>query len=124
MGAASNESDGGDTLKDIWWEGSSKDDLLAFPEAAKHDMGYQLHRVQTGRDPDDWKPLKHLGKGVTGVYEIRLSIERNIYRTAYGVKFGDVIAVLHCWQKKTQTTAQSDKELIVARYRSVKERFG
>jgi phage-related protein len=36
-------------------------------------------------------------------------------------KFGDSVVVLHCWQKKTQTTSKSDKGLIVARYREAKE---
>jgi len=87
-------------------------------------MGYQIHLVQTGEMPDDWKPLSKLGKGISGVYEIRLSIDSNIYRTAYVTKFGNVVAVLHCWQKKTHATAQSDRDLIVKRYRSVQEKFG
>lgn len=108
-------------LKEVAWIGSSKVDLSAFPDKAKGDMGYQIHLVQKGEDPDDWKPLKHLGKGISGVNEIRLSSDGNIYRTAYVAKFGDRIAVLHCWQKKTQTTTQSDKDMIVARYREAKE---
>jgi phage-related protein len=108
-------------LKDVAWVGSSKADLSAFPSKVKVDMGYQIHLVQTGQKADDWKPLKNLGKGILGVYEIRLSTDGDIFRTAYVTKFGDCIAVLHCWQKKTQTIAQSDKELIVARYREAKE---
>ncbi len=110
-----------DEVKDIWWEGTSKDDLLEFPVDARHLMGYQLHIVQCGDMPEDWKPLKNLGKGITGVYEIRISVEKNIYRTAYVTKFSDVVTVLHCWQKKTQQTSQADKDLIVSRYRSAKE---
>lgn len=110
-------------LKDVAWVGSSKTDLSAFPSKAKVDMGYQIHLVQAGQEADDWKPLKHLGKGVSGVYEIRLSSDGNIFRTACVTKFGNFIAVLHCWQKKTQTTAQSDKDVIVARYREAKERL-
>jgi len=110
-----------DELKDIWWEGSSKDDLMAFPDDAKHLMGYQLHIVQSGEMPDDWKPLKGLGKDVTGIYEIRINVDKNIYRSAYVTKFSGVVAVLHCWQKKTQQTSQADKELIVSRYRSARE---
>jgi len=110
-----------DEVKDIWWEGTSKTDLLEFPTEARHLMGYQLHIVQCGEMPEDWKPLKHLGKGVTGVYEIRISVEKNLYRTAYVTKFSDVVTVLHCWQKKTQQTSQTDKDLIVSRYRSAKE---
>jgi len=53
-----------DDLKDIWWEGTSKSDLSEFPDDARHLMGYQLHIVQSGEMPDDWKPLKNLGKGI------------------------------------------------------------
>ncbi len=84
-------------------------------------MEYQLHILQCGDMPEDWKPLKYLGKGVTGVYEVRITVEQNIHRTACVSKFADVIAVLHCWQKKTQKTSQADKDLIVSRYRSAKE---
>lgn len=108
-------------LKSVAWVGSSRVDLSAFPAKARADMGYQIHLVQTGREADDWKPLKHLGKGVSGVYEIRLSFGGGIFRTAYVTKFGDSVVVLHCWQKKTQTTSKSDKGLIVARYREAKE---
>ncbi len=108
-------------LQDIWWEGTSKDDLIAFPPDARQEMGYQLHLLQLGQQPDDWKPLKDLGKGISGVYEIRISVSSNIYRTAYVTKFGDIVTVLHCWQKKSQTTTQADKRLIVDRYKSVQE---
>lgn len=108
-------------MKDIWWAGSSKEDLKAFPTDARHDMGYQIHLVQSGEMPENWKPLKGLGKGIAGVYEIRITVDKNTYRTAYITKFSDVVAVLHCWQKKTTQTAQADKDLIVARYRSAKE---
>ncbi len=56
-----------------------------------------------------------------GVYEIRLSIDKNIYRTAYVAKFSDVVCVLHCWQKKTQATSDNDKAVIVKRYREAKD---
>jgi phage-related protein len=104
-------------------EGSSFEDLMAFPPEARHRMGYQLHLVQSGEMPEDWKSLKHLGRGISGVYEIRLAFDKNIYRTAYVAKFGDMVAVLHCWQKKTQTTADSDKALIAKRYKAVKDYF-
>lgn len=71
--------------------------------------------------PEDWKPLKNLGKNITGVYEIRVSIDKNIFRTAYVAKFASKVAVLHCWQKKTQATSKTDLEIIAARYRSAKE---
>ena len=110
-----------DELADIWWEGSSKEDLAAFPADSRHAMGYQLHLVQSGDMPEDWKPLNNLGKGILGVYEIRISIDASIYRTAYVTKFADVITVLHCWQKTTRATSLKDKQLIARRYRSAQE---
>ena len=53
--------------------------------------------------------------------EIHISEESNIFRTAYVAKFADTVAVLHCWQKKTQKTSESDKALIVKRYKAVEE---
>ena len=109
------------TLKDILWEGNSYEDLMSFPPNVRHDIGYQLHLVQSGQMPTDWKPLAKLGKGISGVYEIRVSDEGNIFRTAYVAKFEETVVVLHCWQKKTQATSEKDRELIIARYKSAKE---
>ena len=105
-------------MKDLRWQGSSYQDYLKFPEESQDDLGYQLHLLQTGRTPRDWKSLKNLGKGISGVYEIRNSTSSDIYRVAYIAKIADAIVILHSWQKKTQTTAKSDIELIVDRYRS------
>ena len=112
-------------LKDILWEGNSYEDLMSFPQEVRHDLGYQLHLVQSGEMPQDWKVLSGLGlglgKGVSGVYEIRISEGNNIFRTAYVAKFADTVAVLHCWQKKTQKTSESDKAIIVQRYKAAQE---
>jgi len=110
-----------DDLRDILWEGTSVEDLMAFPQSVRHDIGYQLHLVQSGQMPKDWKVLNGLGKGITGVYEIRISGGSDIFRTAYVAKFANAIAVLHCWQKKSQSTSDSDKALIVKRYKAAKE---
>ena len=110
-----------DDMRDIWWVGSSLDDLREFPDETKQAFGYQLHRVQSGEMPQDWKPLNGLGKGITVVYEIRVSVDGDTYRTAYVAKFGNTVAVLHCWQKKTQKTAKPDLEIIAERYRTAKD---
>ena len=49
-----------DDVSDIWWEGTSLNDLRQFPEQVKHSVGFQLFRVQSGDMPEDWKPLKKL----------------------------------------------------------------
>ena len=110
-------------MKIIYFEGSSLDDLRSMPKAARLVLGFQLEQVQLGKEPKNWKPLTGLGKGITGVREIRVEIDTNIFRSAYVAKLGDAIVVLHCWNKKTRKTSQSDLKIIVSRYRSVQERF-
>ena len=108
-------------LKPIWWIGQSKDELLAFPKDAMQDAGYQLHRLQEGNEPQDWRPLTGLAKGITGVYEIRIRLDDAIFWVAYVARFSNCITVLHCWQKTTQATAKPNKAIIIKRYREVKE---
>lgn len=110
-------------FKPIFWVGASKEELLSFPEDALQDAGYQLHRLQQGDEPLDWKPLKHLRKGITGVYEIRIWEDNATYRVAYVTKFGNYVSVLHCWQKTTQTTDQKNRRLIISRYKDAKEKL-
>jgi phage-related protein len=38
-------------VKRIVWLGDSLDRLREFPEDARHEAGYQLERIQAGRDP-------------------------------------------------------------------------
>ncbi len=108
-------------MSDLYWCGSSLGDLRAFPKSAKISLGREIDRLEHGALPINYKPLKSLGKGITGVYEIRTSDDGKIYRVAYVAKFGDDIVILHCWNKKTQTTSESDKKLIVKRYREFQE---
>ena len=88
--------------------GSSKADLKAFPAAVMDDMGHQLFLVQCGLEPDDWKPVTTVG---TGVKEIRVKDDAGIFRTVYLATRPEAVYVLHCFQKKTQQTAQRDIEL-------------
>ena len=37
----------------------------------------------------------------------------------YVAKFEDAVYVLHCFQKKSQTTAKQDKKIAETRYRAV-----
>jgi phage-related protein len=38
--------------------------LRDFPVDARQDAGYQLDKVQRGLQPDDFKPMPTIGKGV------------------------------------------------------------
>ena len=106
-------------MKNLKFVGSSLDDLRAFPVKARQAAGYQLHQVQGGMDPDDWKPLTTVGPGVR---EIRIHSEGQ-YRILYVAKFGDAIVVLHAFQKKTQKTPQRDIELAKNRYKVLKDQY-
>lgn len=61
-------------MKNLYFEGSSLDELQALPTRAKQVIGFQLERIQLGKDPVNWKPLNGLGKGITGVREIRVGL--------------------------------------------------
>ena len=57
--------------------GTAKNDLSEFPEAAKSRAGYELFMVQVGREPDDWKPMNAVGRGVK---EIRIRDASGAFR--------------------------------------------
>ena len=103
-------------FKEIRWIGSAYDDLLGFPHAARRDAGFQLNRVQAGLDPADWKPFNDVGAGTR---EIRIRDASGIFRVMYVAKFDEAVYVLHCFQKKTQTTSKQDKDIAEARYRAL-----
>jgi len=104
-------------MNELIWQGSSYDDLKAFPMDAKQNAGFQLHKVQQGDDPNDWKPMPRIGKGVR---EIRIKVESGEFRVIYIANIGQRIYVLHCFQKKTQQTSQRDIALAQARFKAIK----
>ena len=87
--------------------------LREFPEDARHDAGYQLDKVQRGEQPDDFKPMPNIGKGVE---ELRVWDDSGTYRVIYTARLADAVYVLHAFQKKTQATAKRDVALARKRY--------
>lgn len=98
--------------KPVVFLGSALNDLREFSRTARREAGYQLDRVQTGRAPEDWKPMATVGHGVK---EIRIRDADGAFRVIYLAKLADAVYVLHCFQKKTEQT--SDKEIQLARKR-------
>lgn len=86
--------------------------MREFPEGARHDAGFQLERVQRGEQPDDFKPMPGIGRGVE---EIRVQDNSGIYRVVYTARLADAVYVLHAFQKKTQATTRRDIDLARAR---------
>ncbi len=60
-----------------------------------------------------------MGTVGSGVREIRIRDASGAFRVIYVAKFADIIYVLHCFQKKTETTAKPDIDLAVERYRNL-----
>jgi phage-related protein len=61
------------SLRPLCWWGSSRADIRSWPRDAKHIAGQQLHLVQSGGEPLDWKAMPTVG---LGVYEIRIRTRR------------------------------------------------
>lgn len=100
-------------MKAVVFLGDSLKCLRDFPEDARHDAGYQLDKVQRGEQPDDFKPMPSIGKGVE---EIRVRDDSGAYRVIYSARMADAVYVLHAFQKKTQATSKQDID-------TAKERF-
>ena len=104
-------------MKDVRFVSSSLNDLRAFPKAPRQDMGRQINRVQQGLDPQDWKPMPRVGRGVR---EIRIRDESNNYRCMYVKNIGDAVYVLHVFRKKSQKTAAKDIEAAKSRLKALR----
>lgn len=95
------------SVKPIVWVGSTLERLRAFPDAARRDVGHQLHLVQSGLEPADWKPMSSVGPGV---FEIRVHAGGE-FRAFYVTKQTDAVYVLHAFEKKTQKTRRADVDI-------------
>src|SRR5476651_1792362 len=100
-------------MKQLYFIGDSAKRLRAFNRDARQDAGFQLDRVQRGEQPDDFKPMPSIGKGVE---EIRIWDESGTYRVIYTARIKDAVYVLHAFQKKTQATAKSDIDIAKVRF--------
>lgn len=105
-------------MKPITFLGDSLEALRAFPHAARRESGLQLDRVQRGLMPENWKPMKNVGPGVT---EIRVRAEGGAFRVLYVATFPEAVYVLHVFQKKTQKTARADLNLANTRYQALRK---
>jgi phage-related protein len=101
--------------KPLQWVGSALSDLRQFPDDARRRAGFELHVVQQGLNPSDWKPMPSIGPGVA---EIRIHTGTQ-HRIFYVARFEEAVYVLHAFEKKTQKTARQDLDLGRARLADV-----
>ena len=98
--------------KPLHWVGSSKKDLLGFPDPVVDDVGYALGVVQHGGMPPSAKHWRGEGAGVLELVEDHRG---DTFRVVYTVRFERAIYVLHCFQKKSPSgikTANTDVALV------------
>lgn len=67
--------------KPVIWLGSSLDDLRAFPDDARRSAGHELHLVQMGQEPSDWKSMSTVGPGVMEL-RIHTKLEHRVFYVA------------------------------------------
>ena len=93
--------------KQIVFLGSSLKDLTAFPLAAKRVTGHALRLAQQGARHEDARLTR--GFGTAQVLEIRVDHATDTYRAMYTVSLGDVVYVLHAFQKKSTQGIRTPK---------------
>jgi len=103
--------------KPLFWVGSSKRDLLAFPEDVRDALGVALSVAQFGGKHPKAKPWKGEGPGVLEIVEDHRG---DTYRAIYTVRLKGAIYVLHAFQKKSPRGIKTPKthiELVAQRLR-------
>jgi phage-related protein len=103
-------------MRRLFWIGTSLDDLKAFPEEVRKEIGFSLQLVQEGEKPPSAKPLK--GFGGASVLEIVEDFDSDTFRAVYTVRLRSGIYVLHAFQKKSTRGIKTPKreiDLIEAR---------
>ena len=100
-------------MKPLFWIGRSRQEVRAFAPDARHAAGYQLERVQSGKEPADWRPMTEIGAGVC---EIRIhgTVE---HRVLYVAAFPEAVYVLHAFEKKARRTPRLNLAVARARWR-------
>jgi len=102
--------------KDLYWCATSLEDLRRFSLSARKTAGFELHLVQHGEDPSDFKHMRSVGRGV---FEIKVSEEGQAFRILYIAKYAEAVYVLHAFEKKSQRTKKKDIEIAKRRLRDV-----
>lgn len=108
-------------MKEIAWVKAALKDFGDFPPTVQDRVKDVLAIAACGQKADSVKPLKGLGGGV---YEIVASFRTDAFRVVYAVQIGDVIWVVHAFQKKSTkgiATPQKEIDLVRSRIKRLRE---
>ena len=99
------------------WVGASLEEVRRFPASARRTAGHQLHRIQAGAEPADWKPMPAVGPGVR---EVRIRAETGqAFRVLYLATLPEAVYVLHAFEKRSRRTSLLDLRLTRKRLQQV-----
>lgn len=108
-------------VAEIHFEGDSLEVLSGFPDEIKRALGFALRQLQLGREPAcQTRRMSSIG---AGVYELKESDERTWYRAIYLSKIGNIIHVLHCFEKDSRKTDRRDIDIAAQRLTRVRQRL-
>lgn len=106
---------------EIHFEGDSLEVLSGFPDEIRRTLGFALRQLQLGREPAcQTRRMSSIG---AGVYELKEADERAWYRAIYLSKIGNVIHVLHCFEKESRKTDRRDLEIAAQRLKLIRQRL-
>jgi phage-related protein len=106
---------------ELHFEGDSLEVLSAFPAAVKRNLGFALRELQMGKQPSCH--TRRMSSISPGVFELKEADERTWYRSIYLSRVGNVIHVLHCFEKDSRKTDRRDIEVARQRLKLVKQRL-
>ncbi len=105
----------------VFWVKAARKTFERFPAGARERIVQALDIATEGRMATITKPMKGLG---SGVFEIALKYRSDAYRVVYAVQLGDMLWVVHSFQKKSTTgikTSKGDIDVIRSRLKQLKE---
>lgn len=94
-------------MKQLFFLGSSKDDISGFPDEVKTEIGFSLYLAQSGEMALNAVPLTGFGSAM--VPEIIVNHMGDTYRSVYIVKFEYAVYVLHAFKKKSKSGIATPK---------------
>ena len=105
---------------EVCWEGDSRMVLKSFPEVVCDSLGFNVARVQEGKEPKDSRSMRTID---SKVFELRERDKNGCYRLVYAAKIEDKIYILHCFKKKSRKTSANDLKVAKDRLKLVYERI-
>jgi phage-related protein len=98
--------------------------LAGFPPVIRHKLGFALYQAQIGQRHESAKMLHDFKEAV---WQVRADDPGGTYRAVYVAQLGEVIYVLHAFQKKATSgisTPQRELDLIRQRLQLARKLAG